>query len=309
MAKAVLTSKPEPKYDDEPGQYYHFPKTYLRQVEAALGDWVLFYEPRRSSTDVGSGGGRQCYVAAAQTTRIAPDPGLADHFYVYFDQPTYLEFDTPVPFREGDHYYESLLQKDDGSTNKGAFGRAVRTIPDPEFELILRAGFVSTIAEHDPPTTTKPGSISDRVLPGVEEEGADFERPIVERLVARPFRDRAFAKGVVTAYNKTCAITGLSIINGGGRPEVQAAHIRAVEDGGSDSVRNGIAMSGTVHWMFDRGLISIDDDYSILVAEDRLPDAAKKMIRAERSLILPERHDVRPHKSYLRYHRENRFKG
>jgi putative restriction endonuclease len=143
----------------------------------------------------------------------------------------------------------------------------------------------------------------------MQEEEAEFERSFVEQLVVRPFRDRAFAAGVVAAYNRTCAVTGLQIINGGGRAEVQAAHIRAVEDGGSDSIRNGVALSGTVHWMFDRGLISIDDDYSILVAKDRVPDAAKSLIRPEGKLILPEREDVRPHRSYLDYHRKHRFKG
>ncbi|MDZ4761821.1 MAG: HNH endonuclease [Alphaproteobacteria bacterium] len=104
-------------------------------------------------------------------------------------------------------------------------------------------------------------------------------------------------------------MTGLQIINGGGRAEVQAAHIQSVEYGGSDSVRNGVALSGTAHWMFDRGLISIDDDYSVLVAEDRLPDAAKRLIREERKLILPEREDIRPHRNYLKFHREKVFKG
>ena len=64
-------------------------------------------------------------------------------------------------------------------------------------------------------------------------------------------------------------MTGLRIINGGGRSEVQAAHIRPVASSGPDSVRNGLALSGTAHWMFDRGLLSIGDDYSILIAHDR----------------------------------------
>jgi len=73
-------------------------------------------------------------------------------------------------------------------------------------------------------------------------------------MVARPFRDAAFAVSVKAAYFNTCAMTGLQIINGGGRAEVQAAHIRPVAAGGSDSVRNGLALSGTIHWMFDRAL-------------------------------------------------------
>jgi putative restriction endonuclease len=309
VAKAIFTTKVEPKYDDLPEYHYHFPRTYLRQAEAALGDWILYYEPRRSSAELSSSGGRQAYFATARLTRIASDPGMADHFYGYVDPGSYLDFDNPVPFKDGDHYYESLLQKEDGSTNKGAFGRAVRTLPDAEYDLILRAGFVKTIGEKSPVAATRSGTIAKRVLPELAEEGAAFERPIVEQLVARPFRDRAFATGVVTAYRKTCAVTGLQIINGGGRAEVQAAHIRAVEHGGSDSVRNGLALSGTVHWMFDRGLISIDDDYAILIVEEKLPPAAKRMIREERTLLLPDRDDLKPHKSYLKFHRDNVFKG
>jgi putative restriction endonuclease len=36
--KAVLTTKVSPVYDDLPEVRYHFPKTYLRQVESAVGD-------------------------------------------------------------------------------------------------------------------------------------------------------------------------------------------------------------------------------------------------------------------------------
>ncbi len=37
-----------------------------------------------------------------------------------------------------------------------------------------------------------------------------------------------FATGIKRAYDNTCAISGLRIINGGGRAEAQAAHIRPV---------------------------------------------------------------------------------
>ncbi|MFL9828391.1 HNH endonuclease [Rhodoplanes sp. SY1] len=144
---------------------------------------------------------------------------------------------------------------------------------------------------------------------GFEEEERPFERPLVERVVARPFRETAFATSVKLAYSDTCAMTGLRIINGGGRAEVQAAHIRPVASGGSDSVRNGIALSGTVHWMFDRGLVSIDEDFTILVAKDRLPVSVVRLFREDRKLMVPGRPDIRPHAVHLRYHRENVFKG
>ena len=51
-----------------------------------------------------------------------------------------------------------------------------------------------------------------------------------------------------------------------GRAEVDAAHIRPVEKNGPDIVSNGLALSGTAHWMFDRGLISLSDDLEILIS-------------------------------------------
>ncbi len=59
----------------------------------------------------------------------------------------------------------------------------------------------------------------------------------------------------------TPAISGLRIINGGGRAEAQAAHTRPVQANGPDSLWNGVALCSTFHWMFDRGLILIDEDY------------------------------------------------
>ena len=100
------------------------------------------------------------------------------------------------------------------------------------------------------------------------------DRHIIERLSRRPFRDRVFYTGIKRAYDNTCAISGLRIINGGGRAEAQAAHIRPVHANGPDSLRNGIALSSTFHWMFDCGLISINDDYSLLLKRNAVPGNA-----------------------------------
>jgi putative restriction endonuclease len=79
---------------------------------------------------------------------------------------------------------------------------------------------------------------------------------------------------------------------------VQAAHIRPIADSGPDSVRNGLAQSGTIHWMFDRGLLSLDDDLTILIAAGRVPDTVKRLINSKRKLLLPERPEIRPHRSF-----------
>jgi putative restriction endonuclease len=144
---------------------------------------------------------------------------------------------------------------------------------------------------------------------GLFEPAIPFERPIVEMTISRPFRERSFMHNVRAAYANRCAMTGLRLINGGGRPEVQAAHIQPVASKGPDSVRNGIALSGTVHWMFDRGLISIGDDYKILVAENHVPEDAVRLLNQTGSSYLPEDQTLYPNAYYLKFHRDVVFKG
>lgn len=302
MSKGVFATRVEPDYEDLPEVRYHFPRTYLGQVEAVVGDWIVYYEPRRTSGRPNSRGGRQAYFATARVTRIARDPRRDDHFFA--EVADYLEFDRAVPFREAGRFYEHALRRADGGTSKGAFGRAVRVMTDLEYDAILRTGFATTLRE-----TAATGAESG-VGPGLADvDQTPFERPIVERIVRRPFRDAAFAVTVKSAYDNTCAMTGIRIINGGGRAEVQAAHIRPVASGGSDSIRNGLALSGTVHWMFDRGLVSIDDDLTILTAEAHLPSAVTRMFNDDRRLIAPPRPDQRPNPRHLQYHRRTIFKG
>lgn len=311
MSKAVLTTKINPTYDDLPEQRYHFPRTYLRQIEAALGDWIIYYEPRRPSGDLMKSGGRQAYFATARIVSIVPDPAAPDHFYALIED--FLPFDHAVPFKEADHHYESGLRKEDGSTNKGAFGRAVRNIPDAEYDLILTAGFAHVLGyrnrQRPAPDPAEEARIGFADNPQAPFEIDRIDRRIISQVVNRPFRDRAFAAAIKSAYQDTCAVTGIKLINGGGRSEVQAAHIRPVADGGPDSVRNGLALSGTVHWMFDRGLISVDDDYSLLVAGGGVPDTVTRLINPERSLLVPNRPDERPHSQFLQFHRRRVFKG
>lgn len=293
VTKAVFTFSESSAYDDRPEERYHFPQTYLSHAKQAEGDWILYYEPRRT-TGPSSTTGRQAYFATAQVARIVSDPRRPDHHYAYVRN--YTEFDRPVPFRNEDFYYESALRKGDGSTNKGAFGRAVRLIPDEDFQQIIQAGFAREL---------EPWEENDRAAEPVPEY---VIRPVIERLVSRKFRDAAFKRHVRRAYANRCAITGLCLINGGGRPEVQAAHIRPVEENGPDTVRNGLALTGTMHWLFDRGLISIGDNYDILVSPLGVPDELDRLIRPDRSLLRPDLPEWRPHATYLTWHRENRFK-
>lgn len=224
MTNAVFTTKMTPAYNDVPEIKYHFPKTYLGQVTQTVGDLIVYYEPRRSSSEPSSRGGRQSYFATARVKDIVPDNERADHFYALVN--SFLSFESHVPFRDHVGYYELSLQRDDGETNKGAFGRSVRLIGAVEFDTILKAGFTTKTDPWD--------AASANTQTGFAEDDAVFERPLVEQTVLRPFRDDAFRRVVRAAYDNRCAISGIRLINGGGRPEVQAAHIRPVAHDGPE---------------------------------------------------------------------------
>jgi putative restriction endonuclease len=91
---------------------------------------------------------------------------------------------------------------------------------------------------------------------------------------------------------------------------VEAAHIKSVQDKGPDVVQNGLALSGTVHWMFDRGLLTVADNSEILLSNHiNDVDGVRKILRADGRAKFPDDpHDI-PDPAFLRWHRENCFKG
>ncbi|MBL3567901.1 HNH endonuclease [Rhodovulum visakhapatnamense] len=188
-------------------------------------------------------------------------------------------------------------------TRPRAARRHVR-VSEAEFARIVDLGLPQDLERLEEARYDPPGSGD-----GLAEPAAAFARPVLERLTRRPYRDVAFRRKVRDAYDYRCAMSGLRLRNGGGRPEVQAAHIRPVERQGSDPVRNGLALSGTLHWMFDRGLVSVaEDGETILVSRNKVPgDVVARLIRPEGRLIRPADPRNLPHPANLRWHRENVF--
>ena len=95
------------------------------------------------------------------------------------------------------------------------------------------------------------------------------------------------------------------MVNGGGNAEVQAAHILPVSEGGPDVVQNGIALSATVHWLFDRHLISLTDDFRLLVSHNKVPSELRSLFAKQLERIhLPENPLFHPYQGYVARHRE-----
>lgn len=125
----------------------------------------------------------------------------------------------------------------------------------------------------------------------------------------RKVRDAAFRGHVLDAYDSRCAVTGLRMVNGGGKAEAQAAHIWGVGEGGPDIVQNGIALSATAHWLFDRHLISLDDDYRLLVSHNKVPSELIRLFPPPGEQVhLPSNPHLHPNRDYVARHRA-RFAG
>lgn len=293
MTKLVLLHRADSIYEDVPDERYDFPRAYLKAVQEGVGDWVVYYEPVKA--------GPRGYFAVAKIARVIPKPGAEGRFLAIMEPRSYLEFDRDVPRLNAGRPWEAALTDADGLPKSGGAQQlAVRRLPEAEFAAIVRAGLPDDLERQE----------ANRYGPGLAEPVVPFERPVIERLVSRPYRDVAFRRKVREAYDYRCAMSGLQLRNGGGRPEVNAAHIRPVERQGSDFVRNGLALSGTLHWMFDRGLISVADDreHTILVSRNKVPrEVADRLIVPSGQLVLPEDQRNWPHPDNLRWHRENVF--
>lgn len=299
MGFGVFIHRSDSIYEDTPAEKYQFPSQYLRRVEACVGDWIIYYEPSKVAETKG-------YFAIAKVRRVIPDPGISGMYLALVEPGSYLDFANPVPFNGATGPVERGVLNSEGRIS-GRAQSAVRPISPDDFTRICDLGF----AENTPLLPR-----SDRDLPSVGmDEGAqtpfifDQQRDRVDVTVSRIMRDRVFRRVVLRSYDERCAVTGLKLINGSGRAEVAAAHIRPVEASGPDIISNGIALSGTAHWMFDRGLISLSDDLEILVSrQTNDPDTVKSIINKSGHALTPQRISDRPHPHFLKWHREHCFK-
>lgn len=297
--KAVFDTKPTSVYDDDISRHYHFPRRYLGVVEQCVGDWAVLRRPRAD-------GGNLAYFATARISRVDPDPATAGMSYARLVD--FMEFDEPVAWREGGRYAEEAL-RNMPQAQVGVYlrGRSVRLISDEDFSGLIARGLQKTFDPANADRFELPtGPLLDAAAAAEGNDELPGERAwkIEQALTNRVIRDANFRRLVCEAYDGRCAITGLRIVDGKGRTEAQAAHIWAVTDGGPDVVQNGIALSGTLHWLFDRHLMSLTDDFRLLIARDKIPEELRALfVQDGKTIHLPSDPKRHPHPTYIAKHR------
>ncbi len=86
------------------------------------------------------------------------------------------------------------------------------------------------------------------------------QRQITVIQLSKKLRDTSFKARVLNAYGNRCAFSGLQL------KLIDAAHILPVSfDTSTDDTSNGIALSALYHRAYDRGIVTLNEQYQIIV--------------------------------------------
>ena len=149
--------------------------------------------------------------------------------------------------------------------------------------------------------------IPDEIIDEVEEqqqEILDNGTEIEDVRGASLFNSISFRDFVLHAYGYKCAITGKSIryktLN-----NLEAAHIQPKAQAGTFLPCNGVALCRDMHWAFDKGFITISDDYRVIVHEEMRESILSEIDGIQ--ITVPQEPYFQPEKKFLKHHRENIF--
>ncbi|MCS3532857.1 HNH endonuclease [Chryseobacterium sp. JUb7] len=115
-----------------------------------------------------------------------------------------------------------------------------------------------------------------------------------------------FKREIPKLYNNMCAISGMRIITENDNSMIDACHIIPFAEEYNDSLTNGIALCPNLHRAFDRGLISISDNYKILISNHFIEsDSPYKLSTfSNKQIVLPVNDKYYPDPENLFHHRK-----
>lgn len=150
----------------------------------------------------------------------------------------------------------------------------VELLLQPESRDVLK---ISILDRYFLETKSNYGNNGNDDLPNVSilnEPSEEYKRKIIElknQVDENSFQEEVFIRGgifkreIPKIYNNTCAITGFRIDSITNISMVDACHIVPFSEGYDDTLTNGIALCPNLHRAFDRGLISISDNYEVIL--------------------------------------------
>lgn len=123
-----------------------------------------------------------------------------------------------------------------------------------------------------------------------------------EELILRSY---IFKKAVIEVYDGCCAISGMKLKIDKNPVLLDACHIIPFAQSHDDTITNGLALTPTLHRAFDRGLVTVSDDYRIRVhprLTDHFPEVGIRQFNNQ-ELKLPADSRFYPSPQKLMQHR------
>ena len=136
-------------------------------------------------------------------------------------------------------------------------------------------------------------------------------QPLAPAEGENPIRIAGFRQTIMRIYDYTCAVCQLYVLTLDGESVTEAAHIIPFKVSGNNDVRNGISLCQLHHWSFDKGLISVDRNYKVIVSDLMLERGPAEWLLTTlrgKSILLPEHDELYPAQEALSWHREKIFR-
>jgi putative restriction endonuclease len=136
---------------------------------------------------------------------------------------------------------------------------------------------------------------------------AEYEQlPDEERFV----RKGVFKKVVPRLYGYRCCISELKIDSLFDIAMVDACHIIPFSTSFDDTIKNGISLCPNLHRAFDRGIITIDQNYKVVISQTFVENLNVYGIRQfeGKTISLPNDNQFYPSLDNLAWHQQNIFK-
>lgn len=128
----------------------------------------------------------------------------------------------------------------------------------------------------------------------------------------KPKRSHLFRGVIMWLYDYTCAACRFRLVTLDGMTAVDAAHIVPFSVSRDDGIGNGLALGKLHHWAFDNGLISIDDEFRLLVStafEESGNETFLLRRLQSQKIFLPKQKPFFPSLATIDWHRNNKFQN
>jgi putative restriction endonuclease len=123
-------------------------------------------------------------------------------------------------------------------------------------------------------------------------------------------RSGVFKRVIPKIYNYTCCISGMRIVSGYDIQMIDACHIVPFSVSHDDTITNGISLSPNLHRAFDRGLITLNENYRVVVSKSFTENQNENSLQAYegKQIALPKEIHHHPYKDNFKWHNEKVFK-